>query len=153
MVELHVHLSKGHAWEWEERRRLQELEDNFIRQETSQCQSPKMSPALSDPVIPLAPIDAAQAFLEPAEDHVEELPDRTAIPPELIDSLEYPKPIRSMQTYSDGYTPIQLFLYGGGIVSEGIRGLIKQMLEPNPSERPSAAAVLQRLESLRCEEQ
>lgn len=150
MVELHVHLSKGHAWEWEERRRLQELEDNFLDDSVAdQTTTPDRLTPIYDFNIPLLAIDAATVSSDLDAKAVELLPDHVTVPEQLRDTSNAHLPTRShRQTYSDGYTPIQYFLHGDTMVPEALRTLIKCMLDPQAAKRPTAERVLEELKAL-----
>lgn len=133
-----MHLSKGHAWEWEEKRRLDELEDEddadvqYIL--TKEVHEPSRRIRL-----PYRPFDDLH--------HLEEFID---VPP-----WASVQPVRKAalptKTYSDGHTPVQSFLAGANIVPESVRVLLKDMLSPKAADRPHAAEALERLERSRPE--
>lgn len=151
MVELHVHLSKGNAWDWEERRRLQELEEDLIDAFTETSSSPSSPVQMCEYTVHLKEVDTSTASADLQDLLVENIPDSVCVPKELLDhhgNGKYPQ--KSMQTYSDGYTPVQTFLNGAAVVPEELRNLIKSMLDPTASSRPSATQVLKQLDALQC---
>lgn len=131
MVEMHMHLAKGHAWDWEEKRRLDELEDEV------DGKGPIGGDRRIDRTVrlPRRPIDGVF------------MPDAINIPLWAVDADVHSD--LPPQTYSDGYTPVQRFLLARGVVPEALRALIKQMLSPQAAARPSAKEALQLLEHIR----
>lgn len=134
MVEMHLHLAKGHAWDWEEKRRLDELED-----EADDIVGPYLHVTSNETSgsirLPHRPMDGL------------EIPDSIAIPAWAIDPSV--QPISPWQTYSDGHTPVQRYLTGGHVVPESLRALIKEMLSPQAAARPTAVQALNRLKRMR----
>ena len=134
MVEMHLHLSKGHAWEWEEKRRLDELEDAEEWQDRHTITSdPHQFPRKLS--LPHRVVDNVQ------------LQESVEIPLWAID-LPDDQPVRSKQTYSDGFTPVQYFMTARRVVPESLRTLIQQMLSPIAADRPSAREALRRLQNI-----
>ena len=135
MVEMHLHLSKGHAWEWEEKRRLDELEDEddadvqYIV--TKEVHEPSRRIRL--PHRPFDDLHLEESIVVPLWATVQ-LRGEAALP---------------TKTYSDGHTPVHFFLAGADIVPESVRALLKDMLSPKAADRPTAAEALQRLERSR----
>lgn len=175
MVELHLHLAKGHAWEWEERRRLDELEDEGVDEMVSFTSSNGFSAPTWSHEAEVEADETSTLRGEEAEQHYTlalptlafsglpddlEYPTSMVIPEHLREKAPQPEPVESLShsrqrsrsismMYSDGFTPKQTFLDGSGTVPESLRDLIKQMLSPQAADRPSAAAALHRLEQLR----
>lgn len=149
IVELHLHLSKGHAWEWEERRRLQELEEDADEIYTDKSSTPGSPVQDHEYQIQLKEFDTAMAGLDTRNQSVEQVPSSIKIPDFLLDDLgDLAQPHKPFQTYSDGYTPIQTFLQGSTVVPEELRNLIKSMLDPCAVGRPTSAQVLDQLRKL-----
>ena len=148
LVELHVHLSKGHAWEWEERRRLQELEDDMIEAYGEQTSPPDCPPLARNQTIYLHDVSTSIDLTEEQMQAVETVPRLVDVPDTLLDPPTAKIPRQAMQTYPDGYTPIQTFLHGDVIVPAALRDLIRRMLEPRAANRPNSAQVLLELKKL-----
>lgn len=148
LVELHVHLSKGHAWEWEERRRLQDLEDEMIESYTEQISPSDSPPLIHNRTIHLREVNTSIDLTEEQSQAVKSVPAMVDVPESLLDPPTAQISRQAMQTYPDGHTPIQSFLNGGAVVPAPLRDLIRRMLEPRAANRPNSAQVLSDLKRL-----
>lgn len=141
MVELHLHLSKGHAWEWEERRRYEEIEDSLYHETDYHDQNEYQTPPSVDAIIDVRDLGMCDAGT------LAQLPSSVIIPAHLIDDCNQ-IPLSQASFYGDGHTPVQAYLSGKVMVSEDLRQLIEQMLRPIASQRPTAAEVLDSLSAM-----
>ena len=137
-MELHLHLIKGHAWEWEERRRLEDLEEVERHPPSLKPNGHAQASSLS-----MNALDVGDLL-----DSNTHIPTNPIIPSSLIDSqpVQLPDPFR--QTYPTDGMPIQLFLTGTQVVPEALRRLLQEMLDPLADQRPTARTTLLTLERL-----
>ncbi|BGP49242.1 hypothetical protein JCM10450v2_005125 [Rhodotorula kratochvilovae] len=179
-VERMLHVGSGAWWEWEERRRLRELDGEEIEVALSRAGSVRSTRSTASragrrrrrsdsvesvrSVVSNAP-DAgprdwdavARSLLLDAEDD----DDRATAPRPALAPSPSPTPFDDdeqdppSRTYPGTATPVQYFLSGtseADIVPPAARELLRRMASPAPAQRPSAAEVLQALRALAGEE-
>jgi serine/threonine protein kinase len=133
-MELHLHLSKGNAWSFEEARRLEELEELEARE--------GIVSAMDGDYSQIPTMHAAD--IHTLSEDFQALPRRIHVPPSLQDPHEDKFDI-CRDVYQDG-TPIQVFLSHRQVVSAETRLLIRSMISPDPDNRPTAAEAFVELE-------